>query len=308
MDTFFNKPIGILYNHARQYNPLLTKLSERGIAFELIDPADHLYDPAQLQVPYSLIFNDMSSPPYLRSHASGIAQTIEYVKHVEKTAGTAQSSKLVNGARASEIFSIKSRQLAVFTALGLPFPRTRVVSSVDQLLEAGSELNFPIIVKSNGLYDRFSNQYFESLTALIHALINDDIQLPGERSWLVQEYISPKSNSFIRVEILNGRVQYAVKLTHADNRPDLIVRAEVTNLPHGLYATLEDIANAALIDAGSIEYLTDRRTNNLYFLSIRPHSSHYRIQPEGLTFNLFDAMATYLEQRLQKVKEIALAI
>jgi hypothetical protein len=311
MLSFFDKPIGIIYGHSEQYNPLFEKLYNRGIAFDIINPADHLYDPAQYEVPYSLVFNDMSSPPYLTHNALGIAQTIEYVKHVEKLNGIHNSSKIINGARVTEILSTKSRQLAVFASLGISFPKTRVVSSIDQLLAAGNELNFPILIKSNGINDHIATQRFESISELINVLINDELRLNGDKSLVVQEYIQPKGNHILRAEILNGQVLYAVKVFHAGDQPDawpIEVKANIFTPSIEITQALEKIAHAALIDVGSIEYIVDRKTNNIYFYAIRPHTSSLNIGVDGLDFNPFDQLTNYLEQRLQKIKEMALTI
>ena len=311
MFTFFERPVGIIYGHAEQYNPLFEKLLTRGIAYEIINPADHLYDPAQYEVPYSLVFNDMSSPPYLAHNALGIAQTVEYVKHVEKVSGVHNSSQIVNGSRVTEIISTRSRQLALFASLGIPFPKTRIVSSIDQLLAASNELRFPIIIKSNGISDPAVTRRFESTSELVNALVKDELHLQNDKSWLVQEYIQPKGNYINRVEILNGRVLYAVKIYHAGDEPErwpIEVKASVFTPSPEILNTLEKIAHAALIDTGSIEYVTDRKTNQVYFYAIRPHTSSRSIHIEGIDFNTVDQLSQYIEQRLQKIKEIALTI
>ncbi|HEY9044255.1 MAG TPA: hypothetical protein VIN08_00080 [Ohtaekwangia sp.] len=311
MHAFFEKPIGIIYGHPEQYNPLFEKLAARGIAYETINPADHLYDPAQYEVPYSLVFNDMSSPPYFTHNALGIAQTIEYVKHVEKLNGVINSSKVINGSRATEILSTKSRQLAIFASLDIPFPRTRIVSSIDQLLAAGNELNFPILLKSNGLNDHITTTRFDSIGDLINAIINDTLPVYGDKSFVVQEYISPKGNYIVRAEILNGQLLYAAKVYHAGDQAEawsIEVKSDVYTPSLEIVNAIEKVAHAALLDTGSIEYIVDRKTNKVYFYAIRPHTSVYGTGVEGLEFNPFDHVTHYLEQRLQKIKEIALTI
>ncbi|HEY9006760.1 MAG TPA: hypothetical protein VIM75_11530 [Ohtaekwangia sp.] len=311
MHSFFEKPIGIIYAHPEQYNPLFEKLYSRGIAFETINPADHLYDPAQYEVPYSLVFNDMSSPPYFTHNALGIAQTVEYVKHVEKLNGTINSSKVMNGSRATEILSTKSRQLSVFASLGIPFPKTRIVSSIDQLLATGNELSFPILLKSNGLNDHITTTRFDSFSALVNAIINDTLPVYGDKSFVIQEYISPKGNYIVRAEILKGELLYASKVYHAGDQADawsIEVKSSVFTPSLEITQAIEKVAHASLLDTGSIEYVVDRKSNKVYFYSIRPHTSTFSTITEGLSFNPFDRITDYLEQRLQKIKEIALTI
>jgi biotin carboxylase len=253
----------------------------------------------------------MSSPPYLAHNALGIAQTIEYVKHVEKISGVHNSSQVVNGSRVTEIISTRSRQLALFASLGIPFPKTRIVSSIDQLLAASNELRFPLIIKSNSITDPAVTRRFDSTSDLVNALVKDELHLRNDKSWLVQEYIQPKGNYVNRVEILNGCVLYAVKIYHADDEPErwpIEVKASVFTPSLEVLSTIEKIAHAALIDTGSIEYVTDRKTNQVYFYAIRPHTSSRSIHIEGIDFNPVDRLSQYIEQRLQKIKEIALTI
>lgn len=309
MSLLSEKPLGILYGHEEHYSPLLQELRRRGVPFTRIDPSDHIYELAQPELSYSLLVNDMSAPPYHMPEKSGVAQTIEYLRHIEKPYASLNSSRIVNGSRAAEIFSSRTRQLAAIAAAGLPFPRTHAVSSTGQLLKACSNLSFPILLKGNQPHTPVLR--FESEDALIHAYLQDKLVATGEHTWLIQECIAPKGNHIVRIETLNGRFLYAVKLYITGNERTgwpLQAKVEAFTPEPELILAAETLARTALIDIGAVEYLTDRRTNDVLFFSIRPHTSVFSTPAVELHTKPFERIADYLEGRVSKVKEIELAI
>lgn len=309
MSQFSEKPLGILYGHEEHYSPLLQELRRRGLPFTRIDPSDHVYELAQPEVSYSLLVNDMSAPPYHVPDKSGIAQTVEYLRHIEKPYATLNSSRIVNGSRAAEVFSSRTRQLGTIAAAGLPFPRTHVVSSMSQLLKACSQLSFPILLKGNQPHTPVLR--FESEETLIHAYLQDKLTAANEHTWLIQECIPPKGNHIVRIETLNGRFLYAVKLYITGNEQSgwpLQAKVEAFTPGPELIQAAETLARTALADFGAIEYLTDRRTNDIFFFSIRPHTSSFSTPAASLHTKPFERIADYLEERLSKVKEIELAL
>jgi glutathione synthase/RimK-type ligase-like ATP-grasp enzyme len=240
---------------------------------------------------------------------SGVAQTIEYLRHMEKPHGSLNSSRIVNGSRAAEIFSSRTRQLAAIAAAGLPFPRTHVVSSIGQLLKACSNLSFPILLKGNQPHTPVFR--FETEEALIQAYLQDTLIATNEHTWLIQECIPPKGNHIVRIETLNGRFLYAVKLYITGNQQTgwpLQAKVEAFTPDPELILAAETLARTALVDFGAVEYLTDRRNNDVLFFSIRPHTSSFSTPAVALHTKPFERIADYLEGRLSKVKEIALAI
>src|SRR5688572_20503632 len=158
MHLYYKKPIGIIYQHNPQFNPVVKELLKRGINVDVINPTDYVYDPSAGEFTHSLLLNDLSSPPYLERKLSGTLQAIEFIKHAESLNPNA---RIINGSQASEILISRSRQLSLFSALGISFPKTRIVSSSDQLLAVATELKFPLLVKANQFNEPLSTQVFE---------------------------------------------------------------------------------------------------------------------------------------------------
>ena len=80
------KPIGIYYEHPDWFKPLFAELERRVIPYVRIDAAHHRFNPAEVDSPYSLVVNRMSSSAYLRGNGQGIFHTAGYLTHLEKLA------------------------------------------------------------------------------------------------------------------------------------------------------------------------------------------------------------------------------
>jgi glutathione synthase/RimK-type ligase-like ATP-grasp enzyme len=297
-------PIGIIYQHNTQFNPLFDKLAGFGIPFEVIDPAAQLFNPATEKKRSGLVFADLSSPPYLSQNALGISQATEYLKQLEKTLDYS-NLQVVNGHRVVEIFASKARQLRLFASLGLHIPATRVVSSSDQLLAAANELRFPILIKNNGLKEHGPVKRYESVSQLITALINNDVQLGGGKTVLLQEYITSVDSTVVRAEVLRREVSFARKISYtwsAEEQWALEAEASVIDIPYEIERQIERIAQVIGLDTGSVEYVVDAQ-KHVYFYGIGPHTSTSSIKTQGLRFDPNEKLAEFLEEQLVAARD-----
>jgi glutathione synthase/RimK-type ligase-like ATP-grasp enzyme len=297
-------PIGIIYQHNTQFNPLFDKLAGFGISFEIIDPGTQLFDPAVERKRSGLVFTDLSSPPYLSQNALGISQASEYLKQLEKTLDYS-NLQVVNGHRVVEVFSSKARQLALFSSLGLPIPATRVISSSDQLLAAANELRFPILIKNNGLKEHGPVRRYESVSQLITALINNDIALGGGKTILLQEFIHSADSTVVRAEVLRREVSFARKISNTWSTEEqwaLEAEATVIDIPYEIERQIERIAQTIGLDTGSVEYVVDAQ-KRIFFFGIGPHTSTLSIKTQGLRFDPNEKLAEFLEEQLVAARD-----
>ena len=305
-----DKPVGILYGHDSPVNPLFTILQSRGIPVTQLDPGAHTYDPSVRQIPFSLLLNDLSDTSNDNKY-SLYSHSLSYIRHLEDTNPGFAQSRLINGSRATEILSSRSRQLTVFSSLGLPFPRTFVISSVDQLFAVTDELRFPLILKTDSISVNSAAVYVHSLIDLMEVVASEKVVLNGNSTILVQEYIRPKGKHLVRVETLNGQVTEALKLHVALDESVssfVIVSAERYILQPEIVRRIEKIVRAAHVEAGSVEYLTDPVTNAINFIGIRPHTYEISTETGNHALETAEHIARYVELRLLKVREIELAL
>jgi len=140
-----DKKLAIFYEHPDWFGPLFAELDRRGIEYEKLDAVSHYFDPSvNYRDEFALFFNRMSASAYLRGHGNAVLYTRGLLANLER-----QGVRVVNGYDAFEIEISKVLQISLFARLGLKFPKTRIVNSVDSIVEATNGLTFPVIVKPN---------------------------------------------------------------------------------------------------------------------------------------------------------------
>lgn len=201
--------IGILYEHPEWFVPLFAELDRRGLRWEAIPAAGLRYDPADLDAVrrYRLIVNRMSPSSYVRGHGHALFASLAYLRYAE-----AAGVPVVNGSRAYALELSKAAQVSLLARLGLPHPRTRVVNTAAQAAEAARDLSFPILVKPNIGGSGARIRRFDTPEALEAAAAGGALDLGVDQTALVQEYHPPAGGAIVRVEVLDGRYLYAIRV------------------------------------------------------------------------------------------------
>ena len=206
------RPIGILYEHPEWFKLLFAELDRRDLPFERLYVDAHWFDPAQREVPYSLIVNRVSPSSYMRGHAGSILYARQVLAWLRE-AGV----PTVNGYDAYTLETSKALQLLLFERLGVRYPRAAVVNHPSQLEAAAGVLTYPVIVKPNVGGSGALMQRFESPAQLREAAQAGAIDFGVDRTALVQEYLAPADGHIVRVEVLNGAYLYAIQI---ETNPD----------------------------------------------------------------------------------------
>ena len=317
------KPIGIYYEHPDWFKPLFAELDSRGIAYERIDAAHHLYDPSETESPYALVVNRMSSSAYLRGNGQGIFHTAGFLTHLERI-----GVRVINGTVATAIETNKARQLSLLASLGLSFPNSRVVNHISQIPKAAADLRFPLVVKVNIGGAGAGIVRFDTPEGLQAAVDAGQIDLGIDQTALVQEYVQPRGGHIVRVETLNGKFLYAMKvfttgesfnlcpaeicaipeqptadfcLTEA---PKKGIQVEAYTPPAAIIADVERIAETARIDVGGVEYLIDDRTGEVLFYDINALSNFVADAVNVVGFNPYARFVDYLDTQLEAVDTV----
>jgi D-alanine-D-alanine ligase-like ATP-grasp enzyme len=317
------KPIGVFYEHPEWFNLLFAELDRRGVRYERIVAYEHRFDPAERDAPYSLVLNRVSASSYLRGHANAIFHAREYLEHLERL-----GVPVVNGSRAFGLDTSKARQASLLAGLGLPSPRSRVVNHVGQIEAAAAELEFPIIVKPNiggsgALMRRFRDR--AELRSALDAGELDGI-LGLDATAIVQEFHPPRGGSIVRVEALDNRFLYAIRIqTDPDQgfnicpadicqvtnagvpdsgfnacpaeAPRRALQIEVANPPSWVVEAVLEIFRASDIDVGGVEYLESERDGRLYLYDVNSLSNFVTDAPNLLGFDPTARFVDFLERR-----------
>lgn len=314
------RPIAIFHEHPDWFRPLFKELEERELPFVRLNAAQHHYDLAQTEAPYSLFFNRMSPSAYLRNNQQGIFYTLGLLAHLENL-----GVPVVNGYRAFQFETSKALQLSLLERLDLPYPKARVINHASQALAAAEGLRYPVVVKANIGGSGAGIERYDSPEALALAVQAGEIQLGIDHTALVQEFIPAKGGHINRVETLGGKYLYAIKvytsgesfnLCPADicqttGGQELVRNACALDAPkNGLKVeaytpepevieAIERIVQAAGIDVGGIEYLVDERDGRLYYYDVNALSNFVADAVNVIGFNPHARLVDYLETKAQ---------
>jgi glutathione synthase/RimK-type ligase-like ATP-grasp enzyme len=312
-------PLAVYYEHPDWFRPLFAELDRRGIAHARLHAGTHRFDPAEETSAHSIVLNRMSPSAYLRGHASSIFYTSQYLVHLRRL-----GVRVVNGLAAWQTEISKAAQLSLLASLRLPYPRARVIHAPEQAVAAADGLRLPIVVKPNIGGSGAGVRRFDTLAALGHAVEDGTLDLGLDHTALVQEYIPQESSRIVRVEVLDGRFLYAIRIyTPGDSfnlcpadvcqrvdgaeleraacaldAPRNGLRVEGYTPPPDIVDAVERIARASGIELGGVEYMTDARDGRLYFYDINALSNFVADAPRVVGLEPFGRLADWLEREL----------
>ncbi len=318
------RSLAIYFEHPYWFRPLFEELDRRGIPFVKLDAATLSYDPGDTEVPYSLVFNRMSPSAYLRDAGSAILYTSHYLAHLHQS-----GVRVINGWQAWQTEISKAYQLSVLERLDLTYPRAKVIHDAAGAPGAARGLRFPIVVKPNIGGSGAGVRRFETLAELQSAV--DELDLGIDRTALVQEHIPAEGGRIVRVEILDGRFLYAIRiytdgtdfnLCPADVSLDMdgtqlersacsadaaenSLRVEGYEPPVEIVSQVERIMTASGIEIGGVEYMIDDRDGQLYYYDINALSNFVADAPRVVGFDAFAKLADWLEQEAGLVSTLA---
>jgi hypothetical protein len=313
------RPFAVYHEHPDWFRPLFAELDRRGLEYVRLDAARHRYDAGEAEPRWSLVFNRASPSAHLRGHAQSTFYTLHWLRHLEYL-----GIPVVNGSVAYALELSKATQLDLLRSLGLPFPRTRVVNNVAEVIDAAIGLRFPILVKANIGGSGAGIVRYDSLASLVEAHAQRKIELGIDGTVLVQEAAPLRDGHITRIETLAGKFLYAIDVypapgsfdlcpadaCHTETGVELVrgacavdappsgLRVALAHPPANLIAAAERIAQAAKIDVGGIEYLIDDRDGQPYFYDINALSNFVADAPNVIGFDPFARLADYLETRL----------
>ncbi len=300
------KPVGILYEHPQWFLPLFAELERRGIPFERIDAASLLFDPADDVARYSLVVNRMSPSAWTRGNDRALFSTLHYLAYLE-----GMGTPVLNGYAAYLLELSKARQIALLARLGIEHPRTRVIGDPTLALEAARDFEFPILVKPNIGGSGAGIASYASLEELAAA----DVELGVDGTALVQEQLPAKASAIVRIEIIDGRFLYAIRLLLTPGSfnlcpadycelPGVVDGVSVRGLPIEAFdppeCLVEDarrIITAGGLDLGGVEYLVNRRNGRATFYDINALSNFVANAEEVIGFDPFVQLVDLIAKR-----------
>lgn len=311
------KAIAIYHEHQDWFRPLFDELENREISFIKYNAAAHHFRISEEDLPYDLFFNRMSPSAYLRNNTQAIFYTTGLLASLES-----KGVKVINGSKAWRYEISKALQLSLLESLGLPYPKSVIINHASQAVAASKDLRFPIVIKANIGGSGAGITLFNSEEELQQAVAEDKIELGLDFTALVQEFIPARGGHINRVETLDGKFLYAIKvyttgesfnLCPADicqttNGQELVRNACAVDAPkNGLKVeaftpekevieAIEKIMAATGIDVGGIEYIIDDRDGQLYYYDINALSNFVADAVNVIGFNPHTKLVDYIEK------------
>src|SRR5258706_8541970 len=208
------RPIAIYYEHPQWFRPRFHGLDRRETPSVRIDAGQHRFTPGEGPRNGSrpaLLFNRISPSAWKRGRRSAIFYTHDYLAHLER-----ENVAVFNGAASYRFETSKALQLSLLSQLGFPSPRTRIVNHPSLLPEAAEGLHFPLIVKPNIAGTTPGILRFDTYPALTQTSQYPSLADSVHGTLLLQEYHPPRNRSIVRVETLEHRYLYGIRVHLGD--------------------------------------------------------------------------------------------
>ena len=317
-------PIAIYYEQPNWFKPLFAELDRRGVNYVKISAVEHTYSPeSHPEQKYAVVLNKMSPSAWNRGHGDQIFYTLGVLEHLES-----RGVRVINGTRAFRSELSKAAQLVMLERLDLPYPKTRIIHRPSQAVAATEGLRWPVVVKPNIGGSGAGVKRFDSVEALETASQTPDgLMLGMDTTSLVQEFVPARGAFIIRVEILDGKFLYAIKI-HITGETFDLCPADICKMPTGVdldraacpidapkngltverfdpepevISEVERMMEAAGIELGGVEYMIDDRDGRRLYYDINALSNFVADGDKVLGFDPFKRLADWLEREAAAV-------
>ena len=310
-----DQPIGILDEHPEWSRRLIAALEARCLPYEKIDHSSHFFDPGDRQRRYAVVVNRTSPSSHTRGHGSVLFYAEPLLAHYE-----ALGVPVINPARAYRFEKSKALQIDLFERLNVRYPRAVVVNHQEQIAKVVDRIGFPLVLKPNVGGSGAGIVRFDSIDALQAQLGFMDFGPDGTA--LVQRYVEPAEGAIVRVEVLDGRALYAIRIVRESPQGFNLCPADLcgvsptptgpdglgtcpTNARQGLtvarYEAPREAVQTAIrltresgIDVGGVEYLVSARDGLTYFYDVNATSNFVADAPRVLGFDPHPAFVDFI--------------
>ena len=169
----------------------------------MVDKTINLFIPT----PEGIFFNRMSASSHSRGNrycpelTTGLISWLEVNKRL-----------VLNGSNAQRLELSKMIQYSELNLVGLKVPKTICSTTLKGIIEAAKILKFPIIIKHNRAGMGLGVKLFHNIRELKDYIYGDYFENSVDGITLIQNYIFSPDSSIIRVEFVDKKFLYAVKV------------------------------------------------------------------------------------------------
>ncbi len=313
-----DRPIAILYEHPEWFRPLFAELERREVPFHALRAYELTWDPGETSSPYALVVNRMSPSAWTRGHGDSIFHVMHYLDHLDSI-----GAPVLNGSAAFRMELSKAAQLGLMAQLGIPHPASRVISHPSQAAGAADAIDYPVVVKPNIGGSGAGIRSFDTPEELETAARDGGLTFGIDGVAIVQEHLPARGDEIVRIEVLDGRPLYAIRLLLTPGTFNLCP-ADYCQLPgmadgvsgsgrpiEGYEAPPELVEHArrlvaaAGMDLGGVEYLVSARDGLPYFYDVNALSNFVADAPNVVGFDPFVNLVDLILERAGAVEPAA---
>jgi glutathione synthase/RimK-type ligase-like ATP-grasp enzyme len=311
-------PIGILDEHPEWSARLVGEFTRRGLPWEKIDHSNHAFDPRDRRPAYSVVVNRTSPSSHTRGHAGVLFYAEALLAHLESL-----GIPVINPLAAYRFEKSKALQLELFERLGVRYPRAVVVNHRDQVLKALDEVRFPLVIKPNVGGSGAGIVRFVTRKELVERL--GTLALGPDGTALVQEYVESDGGAIVRVEVLDGRYLYAIRIVRRGDAGFNLCPADICqtspapaaaptgmdlgacpveakpgldvsgfDAPAEAIETVIRLTQAASIEVGGVEYLVSKADGQIYYYDVNATSNFVANAPAVVGFEPTERFVDYI--------------
>ena len=313
-----NKSLGVYYEHPEWFEKFFSKLDEKGIDHIKMESRNTSFDPGEskINIGVDVMFNRMSPSAFNRGNENSIFYTLNYLKYLESL-----GIEIINGYDAYTYEFSKSNQINLLRSLNIKHPKTFVVNHENEILKTAKDLKFPIVLKPNIGGSGANIIKFETYNELKNYLSSNKIDWGIDKTLLVQEFLTAKDSSIIRVETIGGKYIYAIKIHLTEGEFNLCPAdyckiddqkidgmkdgvsgrgsiVEKFDPPKNIIRNVEKIFQSAKIDVGGLEYLVNSEDDETYIYDINAMSNFVADPDIVLGFDPTDNLVDFVNKKL----------
>lgn len=309
------KKIYILHENKTWIEPLIKELKLLNTPFEEWDLSRGEVN-LQEKAPEGIYYNRMSASSHTRGHHFAVELTEAVIAWLERDNRT-----LLNGRRAILLEVRKTEQYTELQRFNLKVPHTIACLGKDALVNAAKKFEGkPFLIKPNRGGKGLGIQLFENSTQFNEFIEQVSSDYVGGIT-LLQEYISPADQNITRLEFINGKFYYAVKVDASDGfelcpadgcqvqdafcpvGPEKEKFEVLDNFYIPEIETLEALFKENDIRIGAVEFVEDKKGNR-YFYDINTNTNYNDAAEEkkGNKKKGMRAIANLLKTKLDKMQ------
>ncbi len=204
------KTVFLIHENQDWSEPLEIALNEIGVPHRNWHMVDRLINMSIIP-PNGIFYNRMSASAHTRGHLHTPELTSGLLAWLESN-----NRRVINGSNAIRLELSKMVQYSALMDVGIKVPRTIAATNNGGILNASEFLGYPIITKHNRGGKGLGVKLFYNKIELKDYVYGEKFEPSIDGITLIQDYIEAPDPSIIRVEFVDQKLLYALRVDTSD--------------------------------------------------------------------------------------------